>query len=192
MAWVEGWLVKKIQGPGYPSPGRRMPVSPFAAPPHTHTHNLGAPKDARSPGPCAGLAQSRVTKQRAPPAGLPGSDRAEVEVWRPGVPPPRRMLYVAAGPHVSFSSLGPIPRSSFLLLRPKVNADVAEHGVRGHTVHVSEGECDMVVDPPRQWYHDARTTSTSWLKTTAPIGSLRRSLMLAGWSWGSLRCRGDP
>lgn len=50
------------------------------------------------PDPCTAPAQPMVTKQRATPAGLSDSDRPEVEVWRPGVLSPGRMLSVAANP----------------------------------------------------------------------------------------------
>lgn len=142
-----------------------MPVSPLPA-------SSELPRSL-----CLCLAQPAVTKQRVTPAGPSDSERNETEVWRPGVLPPLRMLCVHH------------PRAYFLLLRPQVNADAAE---QSHTVQVS-GVCDTIVHPPGQWYRDTQTVSTcSWLKTSAPAGGLIKSFMLAGWSWGSLRCSGNP
>lgn len=89
------------------------------------------------PDPCTVPAQPVVIKQRATPAGLSNSDRAEVEMWRlAGVLSPRRTLSVAADPFCPLPL--PIPKPSFLLPRPKANAAAAECGVQGHTVQVSE------------------------------------------------------
>jgi hypothetical protein len=50
----------------------------------------------------------------------------------------------------------------------------------------------MVVYPPGQWYHEVQIVSTySWLKATAPDDGLINSVMLAGWSWGSLLFKGE-